>query len=169
MQNNVTAAPIGKIYSFAMKTIDGAEKPLADYKGQVLLIVNTASLCGFTPQYDSLEEVHKKYTARGLRILAFPANEFGAQEPGADAQIKEFCRTKYSVSFDLFSKIAVKGTAIDPLYRFLTTESGCNGEIPWNFTKFLVDRQGEVKARFGPEEDPSSKKMAREIEELLEA
>lgn len=161
-----TAEP-GRIYSFEMRTNEGAPKPLSDYKGQVLLIVNTASLCGFTPQYDSLESVYRKYKDRGLRVLAFPANNFGSQEPGPDNEIKEFCRTRYSVSFDLFSKISVKGADAHPLYRFLTNESGFNGGISWNFTKFLVDRRGKIAARFGPPVDPSSEPVTRIIEDLL--
>lgn len=159
----------GKIYSFTMKTIDGMEKPLSTYKGQVLLLVNTASLCGFTPQYDSLETLHQKYKDQGLRVLGFPANEFGAQEPGTDAEIKSFCRMKYSIGFDLFSKIVVKGPGIHPLYQFLTTESGVNGDIGWNFAKFLVDRHGTVAARFGPEDDPMGKKIVSAAEKLLAA
>jgi glutathione peroxidase len=159
----------GKIYSFTMKTIDGVEKPLSTYKGQVLLLVNTASLCGFTPQYDSLETLHKKYKDKGLRVLGFPANEFGAQEPGTDAEIKSFCKMKFGVEFDLFSKIVVKGPGINPLYQFLTTESGFDGDIGWNFAKFLVDRHGTVVGRFGPEDDPMGKKITAAAEKLLAA
>ena len=161
------AAAAGKIYDFTVKTIDGKEKSLADYKGKVLLIVNTASRCGFTPQYDSLEELHRKLSAKGLRVLGFPANEFGAQEPGTDAEIKQFCTMKFGVDFDMFSKIVVKGAGIHPLYKFLTTESGFNGEIGWNFAKFLIDREGKVVARFGPEDDPMGKKIAGTAEKLL--
>lgn len=167
MSKDTTTAEAGKIYSFELKTIEGRPKPLSDYKGQVLLIVNTASLCGFTPQYEALEKLHRTYKDRGLRLLAFPANEFGAQEPGTDAAIKSFCQTRYSVSFELFSKVCVKGAGIHPLYHFLTTESGFNGEIPWNFAKFLVDRHGRVAARFGPAEDPLSKKVVAKVSELL--
>ncbi len=162
-----TSAAAGKVYDFTMKTIDGKDKPLSDYKGRVLLIVNTASLCGFTPQYDSLEALHEKYKEKGLRVLGFPANEFGAQEPGGDAEIKEFCRTRFGVKFDLFSKIVVKGPGIHPLYKFLTTESGFNGEIGWNFAKFLVGRDGTIAARFGPEDDPMGKKIIGAAEKLL--
>ncbi|MBI3551269.1 MAG: glutathione peroxidase [Elusimicrobia bacterium] len=167
MTTDAKAAPAGRIYSFTMKTIDGKDKPLSDYKGRALLVVNTASLCGFTPQYDSLEELHAKFKDKGLSILAFPANEFGKQEPGDNAEIKEFCRTRFSISFDLFGKIVVKGPGIHPLYRFLTTESGFPGEIGWNFAKFLVDRQGKVVARFGPEDDPAGKKVCGALEALL--
>ncbi|OGR92503.1 MAG: glutathione peroxidase [Elusimicrobia bacterium RBG_16_66_12] len=150
-----------------MKTIDGKLKKLADYKGQALMIVNTASLCGFTPQYKDLQSLHEKYSARGLRIAAFPANEFGAQEPGSDASIKTFCLSKYAVSFDLYSKIAVKGEAIHPLYGYLTTQSGFPGEIPWNFSKFLVDKKGKVVARFGPDADPMGKEISAAVEKAL--
>lgn len=160
-------APAGRIYGFTMRTIEGKDKPLAGYKGKVLLVVNTASECGFTPQYESLQAVHLKYADRGLRVLGFPANEFGAQEPGSDAQILRFCSTRYSVTFDLFSKIVVKGADMHPLYRFLTTESGFPGEIPWNFSKFLVSRDGQVAARFGPQTDPMGKSLIAKIEELL--
>ena len=162
-----SAAPAGKIYSFEMKTIDGRMKSLADYKGQVLLVVNTASLCGYTPQYEGLEKLYERYKDKGLRILAFPANEFGAQEPGTDAEISSFCRTKYSTNFDLFSKIKVKGEGIHPLYKFLTTESGHNGDIPWNFAKFLVSRGGVIADRFGPDTEPLSKTLTSRIESLL--
>lgn len=168
MSNAKAAAP-GKIYEFEMKTIDGALKPLSQYKGQVLLLVNVASRCGFTPQYEGLEALQLKYRDRGLRVLGFPANNFGAQEPGADSEIKQFCRTKFSVSFDLFSKISVKGPDIHPLYRFLTSEAGHNGEVPWNFSKFLVARDGAVAARFGPDAAPESKALVAAVEGLLAA
>lgn len=159
--------PPGTIYGFKMRTIDGREKPLSDYKGRALLVVNVASLCGFTPQYEDLEALHAKYKDRGLSVLGFPANEFGAQEPGSDAAIAAFCRTKYSVTFDLFAKIVVKGEAIHPLYRFLTTRSGRNGPIPWNFTKFLISRDGRVVARFGPGDGPLSRRVTSAVERLL--
>ncbi|MFI5350071.1 MAG: glutathione peroxidase [Elusimicrobiota bacterium] len=164
MQSEKTA---GKIYEFEMKTIDGKPKKLAEYKGHPLLIVNTASLCGFTPQYTDLENLYKRYADKGLKIAAFPANEFGAQEPGSDSDIKKFCMTKYSVSFDLFSKIVVKGDAIHPLYQYLTKDSGFPGDIPWNFTKFLVDKKGKVVARFGPDANPTGKDIAAAVEKAL--
>lgn len=167
MTADAKAAEPGKIYSFEAATIDGKPKKLADYKGRALLIVNTASLCGFTPQYDRLEELQQRYKAQGLSVLAFPANEFGEQEPGTDAEIKEFCRARYRVSFDLFSKIKVKGPGIHPLYRFLTTESGFPGDIPWNFAKFLAGRDGRIAARFSPADDPMSGPVTRKVEELL--
>mgnify|MGYP001616167453 CR=1 FL=1 len=164
MQAEKTA---GKVYEFEMKTIDGKTRRLADYKGHALLIVNTASLCGFTPQYKDLQSLYEKHSAQGLRIAAFPANEFGAQEPGSDAAIKTFCLSKYAVSFDLYSKIAVKGESIHPLYKYLTTESGFPGEIPWNFSKFLVDKKGKVVARFGPDANPMGKEIGAAVEKAL--
>lgn len=155
------------VFSYTMKTIDGQERPLSDYAGYVLLIVNTASACGLTPQYKTMESLYRKYKDRGLKILAFPANNFGAQEPGSDAEIKTFCNTNYDVSFDLFSKISAKGDDVHPLYRYLTTDSGFPGEIPWNFTKFLVDKSGKVAARFEPKEDPLSDTVMDKIEALL--
>lgn len=157
----------GRVYEFEMGTGDGKTQKLAVYKGHPLLIVNTASLCGFTPQYKDLEDLYQKYKDKGLRIAAFPANEFGAQEPGSDAEIKSFCLTKYALSFDIYSKIVVKGAAIHPLYKYLTTEAGFNGDIPWNFSKFLVDKNGQVVARFGPDANPVGKEITGKIEALL--
>ena len=164
MQSEKTA---GKVYEFEMKSIDGKPKKLSDYKGHPLLIVNTASLCGFTPQYTDLENLFKQYEAKGLKIAAFPANEFGAQEPGSDADIKKFCMTKYSVSFDLFSKISVKGDDIHPLYQYLTKDSGFPGDIPWNFSKFLVDKKGKVVGRFGPDANPTGKEITAAVDKAL--
>lgn len=167
MGKSDTKAAAGRIYEFTVKTIDGTERKLSDYKGRVLFVVNTASLCGFTPQYDAMETLYQKYKDRGLKVLAFPANEFGKQEPGDNKEIHEFCRTKFSVSFDIFEKIVVKGDGIHPLYKFLTTESGHNGPIAWNFAKFLVDKNGEVVARFDPPTDPMGRAVTKKIEELL--
>ncbi len=157
----------GRVHEFEMADIDGKPVKLSKYKGHPLLIVNTASLCGFTPQYTDLQELYQKYQPKGLRIAAFPANEFGAQEPGSNAEVKSFCLTKYALSFDLFSKIVVKGPGIHPLYKYLTTEAGFNGDIPWNFSKFLVDKDGKVVARFGPEDSPTGKSIVGKIEALL--
>lgn len=157
----------GRVYEFEMNSIDGKPVKLSKYKGHPLLIVNTASLCGFTPQYTDLEALYQKYKDKGLRIAAFPANEFGAQEPGSDADIKSFCLTKFALSFDLYSKIAVKGPSIHPLYKFLTTEAGFDGDIPWNFSKFLVNKEGLVVARFGPDANPSGKEIEGKVEALL--
>jgi glutathione peroxidase len=157
----------GRVYEFEVAGNDGKPVKLSKYKGHPLLIVNTASLCGFTPQYKDLEALYQKYKDKGLRIAAFPANEFGAQEPGSDKDIKEFCLTKYALSFDLYSKIVVKGAGIHPLYKYLTTEAGHDGDIPWNFSKFLVDKNGTVAARFGPEADPMGREITSKVESLL--
>jgi glutathione peroxidase len=160
----------GSVLGFTVKDIDGKEVPLSKFQGKVLLIVNTASQCGYTPQYKGLQEVYQRYKDQGLEILAFPANEFGVQEPGTDEQIKEFCASKYKVSFPLFSKIVVKGKAIHPLYDFLTSEESnpkFAGPIPWNFSKFLVNRKGEVIARFEPGVKPESPELTGSIEKAL--
>lgn len=159
--------PAGALYALEAKLNDGTTKRLSDYKGQVLLIVNLASKCGFTPQYAGLEALYKKYKDRGLHVLGFPSNEFGGQEPGSDAAIKEFCSLSFGVSFELFSKITVKGEGAHPVYRFLTTESGHNGAIPWNFSKFVVARDGRVAERFGPDTEPLSAQMTTIVEKLL--
>jgi glutathione peroxidase len=158
------------IYDFEVKTIAGEPMSLADYKGKALLIVNVASRCGLTPQYDGLEKLHEKYAAQGLRVLGFPANEFGAQEPGTDKEIEQFCTTNYGVKFDMFSKVKVKGPGIDPLFDFLTgsaTNPGLSGDIKWNFNKFLVDKNGHVVARFEPPVDPMSAEVTQAIEKAL--
>ncbi len=155
------------IHSFTMKTIDGKEKSLADYKGNILLIVNVASKCGYTPQYKDLEAVYRKYKDRGFRVLGFPANNFGNQEPGSDEEILEFCSTKYDVTFDLFSKISVKGEDQHPLYRYITTESAFPGEVKWNFQKYLVDREGNIVAMFPSRVKPTNKEVIERLETLL--
>jgi len=155
------------VHSFTMKTIDGKEKSLSEYRGSVLLVVNVASFCGYTPQYKDLEEVYRKYRSRGFRILAFPANNFGQQEPGSDEEIKEFCETKYSVTFDLFSKISVKGEDQHPLYQYITKESPFPGEVKWNFQKYLVDKKGEIVAMFPSRVKPTDKDVVEKIESLL--
>jgi glutathione peroxidase len=155
------------IHDFRVATIDGDQKSLADYRGKVLLIVNTASRCGFTPQYEPLEVLYQRYRDRGFEILAFPANNFMGQEPGTNAEIKEFCSLKYRTTFPLFQKISVKGKDIAPLYAYLTRESGHPGDISWNFAKFLVAPDGRVIARFDPATDPLDKKIIDRIEPLL--
>lgn len=155
------------VLTYSLPTIDGADKRLADFKGQVLLLVNVASKCGFTPQYAPLEKLYETYKDRGFRILAFPANNFGAQEPGTNPEIKAFCESTYGVTFDLFAKISVKGDDIHPLYRYLTTASPFPGEITWNFNKFLVDREGRIVARFPSKVDPLDPALTAKIEELL--
>ncbi len=158
------------VLDFHVKDIDGKDVDLAKYKGKVLLIVNTASQCGLTPQYKELEALYEKNKDKGFEILAFPANEFGKQEPGSNEEIKEFCSSKYSVTFPLFSKIVVKGEGIDPLYEYLTskeTNPKFAGEIKWNFNKFLVNKKGEVIARFEPKVKPSTKEVTTAIEDAL--
>jgi glutathione peroxidase len=146
-------------------TIHGEAKKLADYKGQVLLVVNVASECGLTPQYKGLEALNKKYRERGLRVLGFPANEFGAQEPGTNEQIAQFCSSKYDVTFDMFGKVVVKGAGIHPLFHWLTSEAG--GDIKWNFGKFLIGKNGEILARFEPNVEPESAEISEAIESAL--
>jgi glutathione peroxidase len=158
------------VLDFHVKDIEGKDVDLASYKGKVLLIVNTASQCGLTPQYKDLEAIYEKYKDQGLEILAFPANEFGGQEPGSNKEIKEFCSTKYKVSFPLFSKVVVKGEGIDPLFDYLTSDATnpkFAGEIKWNFNKFLVNRKGEVIARFEPKVKPSTGPVTGTIEKAL--
>ena len=159
------------VYEFTMNNIDCQPLPMASFKGKVMLIVNVASKCGFTPQYEGLEAVYEKYKDKGLVIVGFPANNFMAQEPGSNEEIKTFCSTKYSVKFPLYSKISVKGDDKAPLYQFLT-DTGANpktgGEIKWNFTKFLVDRDGKVIARFEPAVKPESPEVAAAIEKALQ-
>jgi glutathione peroxidase len=157
------------IYDFTLPSIDGKPSPLANYKGKVILVVNVASRCGFTPQYSSLEAIYEKYKDQGFVILGFPANNFGQQEPGTNAEIKKFCSTKYSVSVPLYSKVSVKGDDTTPLYQYLTTKANpaVAGEIQWNFTKFLVDRNGNVVQRFEPDVTPDSPQVVAAIEKLL--
>ena len=158
------------VLEFQVKDIDGKTVDLSKFKGEVLLIVNTASKCGLTPQYEALEALYEKNKDKGFSILAFPANEFGRQEPGTDSEIKEFCSSKYNVTFPVFSKIVVKGKDIHPLYQFLTskeTDPKFSGEIGWNFAKFLVNRKGEVIARFDPRVKPDSDEVTKAIEKAL--
>ncbi len=156
------------VYDFTVKTIDGKERSLADYRGKVLLIVNVASKCGFTPQYVGLEKLYEKYHDKGLEILAFPCNQFLSQEPGSAAEIQTFCTTNYGVKFELFAKIDVNGDHTAPLYRYLKkAQPGFLGSetIKWNFTKFLVDWQGRVVARYAPMTKPEE--IEEDIQKLL--
>ena len=148
-------------------TITGEQTSLADYQGKVVLLVNVASKCGYTKQYAGLEELYRKYKDDGLVILGFPANNFGGQEPGSNEQILEFCTSTFDVTFPMMSKISVKGEDMHPLYKYLTTESGFDGDIKWNFTKFLLDRDGKPVARFESPEEPMSKEIVGDIEKLL--
>jgi|SRR5580704_10972242 glutathione peroxidase len=160
----------GRIYEFSIKTIDGKPTTLADYEGKVLLIVNVASKCGFTRQYEGLEKLHEKYGPKGLAVLGFPANEFGSQEPGSDEEIQTFCTTQYGVKFDMLSKVKVKGPGIDPLFAYLTnleTNPKFGGDIKWNFTKFAVGRTGEIIGRFEPKVEPTSAELENAIQTAL--
>jgi glutathione peroxidase len=155
--------------SFTMNSIDGRPIDLSKYQGRVVLMVNVASQCGFTPQYEGLEDLHKKYAAKGLSILGFPANDFGAQEPGTNSEIAQFCKQNYGVDFDMFSKIVVKGAGQAPLYKYLTSHPKYRGDVAWNFEKFLIGRNGEVIGRFKSEVEPLSREMMTAIETALAA
>jgi len=155
------------LYDFSAKLNNGTDRSLSDYKGKVLLIVNTASECGFTPQYKGLQELYAKYHDRGLEVLGFPCDQFGHQEPGSDAEIQSFCELNYGVTFPIFSKIEVNGSGTHPLYKFLKNEKGglLGDAIKWNFTKFLVDKQGTVVERFAPQTAPE--RISADIEREL--
>ncbi|WP_148716787.1 glutathione peroxidase [Chitinolyticbacter meiyuanensis] len=156
------------VYDFSAKDIFGDEVPLSRYRGQVLLVVNVASQCGFTPQYEGLESLYRQYKDRGLVVLGFPCNQFGSQEPGNEEEIRSFCSTHYDVTFPLFSKVDVNGDAADPLYQHLKkAEPGILGTegIKWNFTKFLVDREGSVVERYAPTTKPQE--LVGAVEKLL--
>ena len=153
--------------NFTMNSIDGKAIDLSKYQGQVVLMANVASQCGYTPQYAGLEELHKKYAAKGLRILGFPSNDFGEQEPGTNSEIAQFCKQNYGVEFDMFSKIVVSGSGQAPLYRYLTTLPKFPGQIDWNFEKFLIGRNGEVIGRFKSEVEPTSNQLTGAIEKAL--
>jgi glutathione peroxidase len=155
------------VYQFIVKDAQGKERPLADYQGKVLLIVNTASMCGNTPQYAGLQQMYETWRERGLEILAFPCDQFGHQEPGTDAEIQQFCQMNYGVTFPVFSKIEVNGEQAHPLYRYLTglEQEQLGGPITWNFAKFLVNRDGEVVGRFATNAKPET--FAQEIDRQL--
>ena len=155
------------IYDYSVKAQDGSDVSLADYQGRILLIVNTATGCGFTPQYEGLQDLYEKYQPQGLEILDFPCNQFGNQAPGSDEEITDFCQSRYGVTFRQFKKIKVNGEGEEPLYTFLKSQQkGVMGnQIKWNFTKFLVDRKGNVVARFAPTVTPE--KIDAQIKELL--
>ncbi|MBN1698949.1 MAG: glutathione peroxidase [Spirochaetales bacterium] len=158
------------IYDFTVTDIDGNDVSLERFKGSVLLIVNVASKCGFTPQYEGLQNIYEHYRERGLYILGFPANNFLRQEPGSNEEIKQFCSLTYNVGFPMFQKISVKGKDIAPLYGFLTgkkTNPRFHGSIKWNFTKFLVDRKGTVIGRFEPKTKPDDEAVTKRIEAAL--
>lgn len=158
---------MASIYDFTAKSLAGKDVALKEFEGKVLLIVNTASACGFTPQYKGLEALQENYGPRGFSVLGFPCNQFGAQEPGDEAQIAQFCSTNYGVTFPMFAKIDVNGAGAHPLYKFLKDEKGglLGSAIKWNFTKFLVDRSGRVVSRHAPTTTPEA--LSKEIETLL--
>jgi glutathione peroxidase len=159
------------LYNIPLKNIDGQETSLKAYSGKVLLIVNVASKCGYTPQYKGLEAIHRKYAAKGFTVLGFPSNDFGGQEPGSNAEIKEFCSSKFNVTFPLFDKLNVKpGPAQHPLYAALTGKnSPVPGEVKWNFGKFLIGRDGTILARFDSGDEPDGEKVTKAIEAALAA
>ena len=158
---------MASIYDFSARSLAGEDTPLKRFEGKVLLIVNTASACGFTPQYKGLEALQQKYGARGFSVLGFPCNQFGRQEPGSATEIEQFCSSNYAVSFPMFDKIEVNGDNAHPLYQYLRREkTGLLGSaIKWNFTKFLVDRSGKVVGRYAPTTTPEQ--LTKDIEELL--
>ena len=165
-------APMPSIYDFTLKDIDGRDRSLAEFKGQVLLLVNVASKCGFTKQYAGLEKLYQAYKDRGFVVLGFPANNFMGQEPGTEAEIKSFCSLNYGVTFPMFSKISVKGKTIHPLYAYLTDEElhpGSGGAVGWNFNKFLVGPDGKVLAHYGSRTAPEDSELAAAIEAALQA
>jgi glutathione peroxidase len=160
------------VHEFTLDALNGTPTPLANFKGKVMLVVNVASQCGYTYQYEGLQALFKKYESQGFVIAGFPANNFGGQEPGSNEEIGAFCKSKFGVTFPMFSKISVKGSDKAPLYQFLTDKKAnpaTGGEINWNFTKFLVDRNGKVLQRFEPAVEPDSKEVLAAIEAALKA
>ncbi len=158
------------VHEFAAKRLDGPRQPLSDYRGQVLLIVNTASFCGFTNQYEGLQRIYERFRDQGFSVLGFPSNDFGDQEPGSDRQIGAFCRSNYGVEFPMFSKVRVRGDDAHPLYRYLTSRpEPIGGPVGWNFQKYLVDRTGRVVAHYNSGVRPEDRKLVSEIERLLKA
>ncbi len=165
-----SAFAASSVHEFTLKALNGTPTSLASYKGKVMLIVNVASQCGYTYQYEGLQALYVKYKDQGLVVAGFPANNFGGQEPGTNAEIGAFCKSKFGVTFPMFSKISVAGRDKAPLYQFLTDKTAnpkTGGEIPWNFTKYLVDRNGKVLARFDAPVEPESKELTSAIERAL--
>jgi glutathione peroxidase len=158
---------MSSIYDFSARTIDGRDVPIADFKDRVLLIVNTASKCGFTPQYAGLESLYRKFAPQGLTVLGFPCDQFGHQEPGDETEIQNFCSTKYEVTFPMFAKVEVNGSQAHPLWAYLKSQKSglLGGSIKWNFTKFLVARDGTVTGRYAPTTTPDG--LAGDVEKLL--
>ena len=155
------------ISDITVKTINGEDKQLSEYAGKVLLIVNVASYCGYTSQYKGLEQLNQQYSDRGLRVLGFPCNDYGAQEPGTNEEIAKFCETRYGVTFDLFDKLHAKGSQQHPLYHKLTNGVDPQGDVAWNFEKFLIDKQGEIVARFTSSVTPDAPQLIQAIETEL--
>lgn len=155
----LSGAPLS-VYDFSMKSIDGKDVSLSAYKGKAVMIVNTASQCGYTPQYKGLEALYQQYKDQGFTILAFPSNDFGGQEPGSNEEIKKFCELKFKTSFPMFAKIPVKGDAAHPLYKYL-------GEVAWNFNKFLISTDGKVVAHLPSKAEPTSDEVKKQVEALL--
>ena len=162
------AAPKSPL-DFTLKANDGTDHALSQYKGKVVLLVNVASKCGFTPQYKNLEEVYAKYKDQGLVVVGVPCNDFGAQEPGTDIEIRKFCTDRFKVTFPLMSKVRVQGEQADPLYKYLTVDSPKPGKITWNFEKFLIGRDGKVVDRFAPKVKPDDAETVKAVEDALKA
>lgn len=170
MMAGVSSAADSNAHEFTVKSIKGKEVDLSKYKGKVLLVVNVASKCGLTPQYEQLESLHEKYSDKGLAVLGFPCNQFGGQEPGTDAEVEEFCKSTYDVKFDLFSKVDVNGENAAPLYKALTsteTKPVGPGKISWNFEKFVIGKDGQVVARFSPKTSPTDPEVIKVLEAEL--
>ena len=167
---STSAFAASSVHDFTLNSLTGTPTPLASFKGKVMLLVNVASQCGYTYQYEGLQALYAKYKDQGLVLAGFPANNFGGQEPGSNEEIATFCKAKYGVTFPMFSKISVKGSDEAPLYKFLTDKSTnptFGGDIQWNFTKFLVDRNGKVIARFEPGVEPNSKELESAVMKAL--
>ncbi len=166
-----TVMKADKMFELTVKTIDGTEKKLADYKGKALLIVNTASQCGYTPQYAGLQELYEEYKDKGFEVLGFPSNDFGGQEPGSEAEIKTFCERKYKTTFPMFAKVKALNPGKSPLYAFLTeqTPEGVKGDVRWNFTKFLIAADGTVAGRFESGVKPTDPELMKAVEKALPA
>lgn len=162
----MSALAANSAHEFTMKSIDGKSVPLSSFQGKAVLFVNVASQCGYTPQYAGLESLYKKYKDKGLVVVGVPANNFGGQEPGTNEEIQQFCSRKYNVTFPMMSKVSVKGSDMNPLYAYLTSSKG--GDVRWNFTKFLVGKDGKVIARFEPGVAPESPELSSAIEKALQ-
>jgi glutathione peroxidase len=155
------------VLDFKMKSLDGKEVDLSKYKGKVVLIVNTASKCGYTPQYEQLQAVYEKYGPKGLEVVGFPCNQFGKQEPGSAADIREFCTKNYGVTFDMFAKVDVNGADAAPLYKYLTSKAEDSGPVKWNFEKFLISKDGQILARYRSKVKPDDPQVVKAIEAAL--